>query len=210
MIKLPTDNLYKFLTVFGLLITLNSGYYMYSYYIRLDFDLFEVGSMVKKKIEIDSPRYLVGIRKLTNKLNKASDENEKNEINRQIEELNGAYNDNNFRIVEKLNFIDLKMKDSFLSQFLAGAICSFWGGCIIMFSGFVCWYRKVQKYQDVRLRRCVALSCGGIGSLQSQSLLKKWIGIKYFHPEKHSRTSCFYFGILLGVVMGLTFAVLVR
>lgn len=154
MIKLPTDNLYKFIAISGLIILINSGYYIYSFNKELFANLNSATNIVKQNIA-DSNALWDNVRKLKEKLQAEHDptivKNIENEI-KSLEEKSKKYI-NNQDAKKILQDIDDKTNTGTFSNIVYNVVVfTFFFGTIIMLSGFICWYLLVQKYQDKILK----------------------------------------------------------
>ena len=149
--KFPTDNLYKFLAIFGLVILIISVYYPFQLQnqfeklnadIRTDLDLLH-DSVLRQKDRINSLNELV---------DSSSNKNNEYLLSSQKEEKIKA---NNFKkdisIIEKNNneIININYELN-IFKYIASVLIPL--GSLMMIVGFYFWYTKLQRYQDIILK----------------------------------------------------------
>lgn len=136
----PTDNLYKFLALAGILVAVGSYIFVYLQADRsqeLLIELKQGAALIHAETEIARLRSLL---------------NDPNE--RRSKHLEEAYETavregaRLTKVEEELAFL-LAWKNRYMIALVAGLVV----GAALSAVGFVLWYRRVQKYQDLILRR---------------------------------------------------------
>jgi len=159
--SLPTDNLYKFLAIAGLVIIVLSVVGPWSRYEQLTSKTIEVEtqtSIYKKGIASVE----LAIMKLKEEWKKAKSEKERELLQSRLDELQ--------RQIRQLEIIipEIAGKKALHQRFMettaifvvAGA-CGLVLGVVLSIVGFVLWYRRVQRYQDAILKQQHRTLMGG-------------------------------------------------
>lgn len=152
MIKIPTDNLYKFIAIFGLVLIGFSGYA----YLEM-FDAYKASELIETSTfygwKQDS---YASKEKLIDAINDAKTREAKKNTKRHIDK-------------EKLNLRLEKVQDSIFNKYKNDLILMNYHknkyiiyrnavifsaaiGFILMFAGFILWYFKVQRFIDKQTR----------------------------------------------------------
>jgi hypothetical protein len=149
--KFPTDNLYKFLAIFGLVIQI----LMFWYYDKI------VSEAVTLQTEILADTDFINgkkhssldlIEQLEELNNKAHIKNRDSIINLIVTENKklAVYKDE-LSLAEKKRVI-LDEKKDYVHMWLKFAYVINAIGLILMVAGFLLWYHKLQKYQDIIIK----------------------------------------------------------
>jgi hypothetical protein len=147
--KFPTDNLYKFLAIFGLVIFIIS--YFYPIYLvndlkvlatdlkmdekylyeKLNKELYQSKHLLESKDTLKNKQLILELFN-ENIITIDSLENEANQYEKRVENYN----------------IKSKQVERWLDNALAGKLI----GLMLMIIGFSLWYFKLQKYQDIIIK----------------------------------------------------------
>jgi hypothetical protein len=150
--KLPTDNLYKFLAIFGLIIFLAS-FYPYIVLSELETSIGEVkddSEIVYKKFSshkdwIDKLSQLADSTKDKKLIEKIFD------ISLEEKEKIDFYYNEGLVVDKELNIIKNKLEQAtYLFYVCLGTQAI---GFMLMYFGFKFWYQRLQKYQDMIIKR---------------------------------------------------------
>ena len=145
MFNLPTDNLYKFVAIFGLIIALFSIYYPFQRYHEL-YLLFIEHESEAKLFEFHRPFLETRTKYLEERMN-AEDNTEKRQLifddfYKSQAETNKIWA-NSVTNLKKIRFLS-----EVLNIYLVGGILCLLLGITLMFVGFLCWYKNIQKPLD--------------------------------------------------------------
>lgn len=142
---IPTDNLYKFIAIFGLIIFVLAVIYPRKALNELYLHSLELYGQVKI-LELQSVN-------LENKLNELGLPTDKGTLEQKEEFKKEAFN-------LKLKSQELKnanaKNDYLLKQYQSYLKYSYLGmtsGILLMFLGFILWYFKLQLYQDIIIKK---------------------------------------------------------
>lgn len=159
MLKIPTDNLYKFLAVTGLVLFLGCGYLAYLYQQNIDKELMlhEVkiknldASISRLSKEASFPTSSSEIVSLFDTINNSPEKareifKKKDQALQDLkdEELQKIFEDNLKPYIER----EIKDVQKLTSALWFIAIA----GGIVSIIGFLLWYLFVQRYMDIKLR----------------------------------------------------------
>jgi len=164
MLNLPTDNLYKFLAISGLVIVMFSIYYPFQKDHELKFLLIDIDSEIKlKELQITYLETKSGLLKQElDKIEKMLNENDQipdKELHRT--KMQTMYDDFYKSVLElhksNINIIKDTEKSQLLNKELEVykiiGIVSLVLGIIVMVGGFWVWYIKVQRPADNQLQQ---------------------------------------------------------
>ncbi|TRZ65045.1 MAG: hypothetical protein D4Q79_00145 [Spirochaetia bacterium] len=172
--NLPTDNLYKFMAIFGLVIII-SGFYFYTTII--DKYSLAASSLIKEegilKIETDYLSDEVAL--LETRIEIANGQGDKNILNNVLADYKAVKDELKQKeiaresIEQKIYDLEFIEKDvNAIKAYHFGAIGL---GMVLMVYGFWLWYSKLQYYQDLIIRREV----GGI-EIKNKKTWERLIG----------------------------------
>ena len=153
MLNLPTDNLYKFLAISGLVIAMFSVYYLFQKSHELQF------LIVEQKAELELQKYQMGRYdekfKLQEEQLSTEETSEKkrsvlDNIDKDLIEYAKAQTNS------ELNLAKIKILHHEYFYYKVTGITGFILGLFLMVFGFVLWYKKIQKPLDYQSAQALA------------------------------------------------------
>ena len=153
MTNIPTDNLYKFIAIFGLVILLTSVYYPFQMMQELSFKVYEIEA--KAELMEYKNKYLEGrIKYITKRLENESD----------IEVQQKIYDDYYKQEIELKEAIlsvkeNTKKAELLLKNIETYEILRKYGtlvGAFLIFLGFLNWFRFLQNPLDKQIENSIA------------------------------------------------------
>lgn len=156
--KLPTDNLYKFIAIFGLVIVITSSYFLFYIGHQIQLDWINIkNSAVASSSPLSPLLTMSNILALETGIMannpKQVDVGRLNELFKNISDFNTQYSEMLGEISEhksRLEVLDFGI-DFYNKVKVKVAIITF-VGYLMIFVGFYLWYTKLQKYLDYGLR----------------------------------------------------------
>lgn len=151
---LPTDNLYKFIALSGLLIVLVSFFIPICIMHQVNMQRFDIEADVNVAIEES--------RRLENKTNllrqsmkdKSITKEEARLKNDEFDKISEKNTMNGIRLKSQLNKLKFTIEEIKDLKWLVLIGCGL--GVVIAWAGFLLWYKRLQKYQDIIIRNEVA------------------------------------------------------
>ncbi len=142
--SIPTDNLYKFLAISGLVIIITCLYLPYKQIREIDLKYIELKSETQL---LEEKNYILNVKKkLVEDIKSSTSEDALKILNERAELLQEA------PIIskrwEQLIYLNNEKKEL---RKITNVGLGF--GVIITFIGFFQWYRRLQKYQDILMKR---------------------------------------------------------
>jgi len=172
--NLPTDNLYKFMAIFGLVIII-SGFYFYTTII--DKYSLAASSLIKEEgiLKIETEYLSDEVALLETRIEIANGQGDKNILNNVLADYKAVKDELKQKeiaresIEQKIYDLEFIEKDvNAIKAYHFGAIGL---GMVLMVYGFWLWYSKLQYYQDLIIRREV----GGI-EIKNKKTWERLIG----------------------------------
>jgi hypothetical protein len=142
--SLPTDNLYKFVALSGLALILVSLTYPTGKVIELELGAVEVKSQ-QEKLNIEKSE----IDRLLAVLEKANDPKPQ-----EVTALRELHTQSKLKTIELTKSVEvIQIKLNWAKHYLIAAMLGFAIGVLLAFVGFRFWYLRVQRPNDIDLRK---------------------------------------------------------
>lgn len=143
----PTDNLYKFLAIAGLVLAGYSASYIYNRYIELELQIIR-NATEEKILQIEQ-------RQVLDKVNRMKAKKDRGELTEK--EFEQTVRDTKDPFIQGERVVGKSKEISLLYQQLSDSIYSLYvglyGGLVMTFFGFVMWYFKVQRHSDAIMKK---------------------------------------------------------
>ncbi len=150
MIQAPTDNLYKFCAIFGLLIIFFSSYHTISKIYDLIIETYKINTEIEI-LKIDCEYFRDGVEKLRSEAKIFKREDEQSEpLKKMYLDMLTHYQTELKEMDEQSNMISRKqnlihIQNIFVKFYIVGWIISLIIGLILSFFGFKNWYKMEKK-----------------------------------------------------------------